>query len=89
MFKTLVADVTLSANTCVPCAHWKLSGAADPLLELYSAANEELLVQNGDGNKRASKDCYAAVLSYGLERDDCRAIIRNLKCAYGNLNYDY
>jgi hypothetical protein len=62
---------------------WKLSGTADPLLELYSEPPNELLAQNDDGNSLALQNCYAAVLSYRLQKGDYRVIIRNPKCAYG------
>jgi hypothetical protein len=81
--ETLLADVTISANTWAPCTTWKLSGTADPLLELYSESNEEFLAQNDDGNNLALTNCYAAVLSYRLKKGDYRVIIRNPKCAYG------
>ncbi|CAF3417555.1 unnamed protein product [Rotaria sp. Silwood1] len=80
---TTLADVTISANTWVSCRMWKSSGAADPLLELYSEENGKLLAQNDDGNSFALQNCYAAVLSYRLQRGDYRVIIRNPKCAYG------
>lgn len=81
--KTLSADVIISANTWVSCMEWKFSGTADPLLELYSESNDELLAQNDDGNNLALTNCYAAVLSYRLPKGDYRVIIRNPKCAYG------
>ncbi|CAF2662529.1 unnamed protein product [Rotaria sp. Silwood2] len=80
---TTSADVTISANTWVSCRMWKLSGAADPLLELYSEANGNFLAQNDDGNSLPLQNCYAAVLSYRLQKGDYRVIIRNPKCAYG------
>jgi hypothetical protein len=81
--ETSLTDVTISANTWVPCTTWKLSGTADPLLELYSELTKELLAENDDGNSLAFQNCYAAVLSYRLQRGDYRVIIRNHKCAYG------
>jgi hypothetical protein len=81
--ETTIADVTIAANTWAPCMTWKLSGTADPLLELYSEPPNELLAQNDDGNSLALQNCYAAVLSYRLQKGDYRVIIRNPKCAYG------
>ena len=78
-----LADVTIAANTWVPCMTWKLSGTADPLLELYTEPNGVFLAQNDDGNSLAVQNCYAAVLSYRLQRGDYRVVIRNPKCAYG------
>lgn len=62
---------------------WKLSGTADPLLELYNEPGDVLLAQNDDGNNLAFQNCYAAILSYRLSRGDYRVVIRNPKCAYG------
>lgn len=76
-------DVTISANTWVSCLLWKLSGAADPQLTLYSEANGELLAQNDDGNGLASKNCYGAVLSYRLSKGDYRVTVRHARCAFG------
>ncbi len=81
--ETTLADVTISANTWVSCMMWKLSGTADPLLELYSEPDGEFLAQNDDGNSLTDQNCYAAVLSYRLKKGDYRVIIRNPKCAYG------
>jgi len=81
--ETALADVTISANTWVPCMMWKLSGTADPLLELYTEPDGKLLAENDDGNNLTDRNCYAAVLSYRLEKGDYRVIIRNPKCAYG------
>jgi hypothetical protein len=81
--ETTLADVTISANTWVPCMIWKLSGTADPLLELYTEPHGKLLAENDDGNNLTFQNCYAAVLSYRLEKGDYRVIIRNPKCAYG------
>jgi hypothetical protein len=77
------ADVTISANTWVPCTTWKNSGTADPSLELYTEPINQLLAKNDDGNSLPLQNCYAAVLSYRLQRGDYRVIIRNPKCAYG------
>ncbi len=81
--ETTLADVTISANTWVSCMLWKLSGTADPLLELYSEPGDQFLAQNDDGNSLTLQNCYAAVLSYRLPKGDYRVIIRNPKCAYG------
>ena len=81
---TTSADVTIAANTWVPCATWKFSGAADPLLELYSLPNRQLLARNDDGNSLPFKNCYAAVLSYRLPMGNYQVTIRNPKCAHGN-----
>ncbi|CAF1470283.1 unnamed protein product [Rotaria sordida] len=80
---TTWADVTVSSNTWIPCTSWKLSGAVDPLLELYSEPNGRLLAQNDDGSHLALKNCYGAVLSYRLRKGDYRVIVRNPKCGYG------
>ncbi len=84
--ETPSADVVISANTWTPCIIWKLSGAADPLLELCSESNGEGLAQNDDGNSIALTNCYTAVLSYRLQKGDYRVIIRNPKCAYGKFD---
>ena len=81
--ETELADVTIAANTWTPCMTWKLSGTADPLLELYNQPADVLLAQNDDGNSLAFQNCYAAVLSYRLRQGDYRVVIRNPKCAYG------
>jgi hypothetical protein len=81
--ETVLADVTIAANTWVPCMKWKLSGTADPLLELYSEPGGVLLAQNDDGNSLEFQNCYAGVLSYRLQKGDYRVIIRSPKCAYG------
>jgi hypothetical protein len=81
--ETALADVTIAANTWVSCLKWKLSGTADPLLELYSEPGEILLAQNDDGNSLEFQNCYGAVLSYRLPKGDYRVVIRNPKCAYG------
>ena len=78
-----IADVTIAANTWTSCMTWKLSGTADPLLELYNEPGDVLLAQNDDGNNLAFQNCYAAILSYRLQRGDYRVVIRNPKCAYG------
>ncbi len=80
---TSTADVTISANTWVPCSAWKASGAGDPLLELYSENNGRLLAQNDDGNSLALQNCFAAVLSYRLPKGDYRVVVRNPKCTHG------
>ncbi len=81
--ETVLADVTIAANTWVPCMKWKLSGTADPLLELYSEPGGVFLAQNDDGNSLEFQNCYAGVLSYRLQKGDYRVIIRSPKCAYG------
>ncbi|CAF3552670.1 unnamed protein product [Rotaria sp. Silwood1] len=80
---TIFADVTIAANTWVPCSSWKNSGASDPLIELHSENVKQLLAKNDDGNSIPSINCYASVLSYRLPRGDYRVVIRNPKCAYG------
>ncbi|CAF3161842.1 unnamed protein product [Rotaria sp. Silwood2] len=80
---TTFADVTIAANTWVSCSNWKSSGAGDPLIELYSENNRQLLAENDDGNSISSMNCYASVLSYRFPRGDYRVVIRNSKCAYG------
>lgn len=62
---------------------WKASGAADPLIELYSLPENEFLAQNDDGSSHSVQNCYASVLSYRLERGDYRVVIRHPKCSYG------
>lgn len=78
------ADVTIAANTWVPCFKWKNSGAADPLIELYSENERRLLAENDDGNSIPTMNCYASVISYRLVHGDYRVVIRSPKCAYGN-----
>jgi hypothetical protein len=81
---TTLADVTVSANTWTPCATWKTSGAADPLMDMYNITNNPiLLAQNDDGNSIPELNCYAAVLSYRLNRGNYRILIRHPKCNYG------
>jgi hypothetical protein len=81
---TTLADVTILANTWTPCATWKTSGAADPLIDLYNITNNPiLLAQNDDGNSISQFNCYAAVISYRLYRGNYQVIIRNPKCNYG------
>lgn len=80
---TMIADVTIAVNTWVPCSKWKNSGASDPLIELYSESDSQLLAENDDGNSIPSMNCYASVLSYRLPKDNYRVIIRNPKCAHG------
>jgi hypothetical protein len=81
--KTL-ADVIVSANTWTPCATWKISGAADPLIDFYNITNYSiLLAQNDDGNSISELNCYAAVISYRLYRGNYQVIIRHPKCNYG------
>jgi hypothetical protein len=81
--ETELADVTIAANTWVPCITWKLSGMADPLLELYPEPGDVLLAKNDDGNSLGLQNCYAGVLSYRLPKGDYRVVIRSPKCAYG------
>ena len=77
-------DVIVSANTWVPCASWKVSGAADPLMDLYVIDNNlKMLAQNDDGNSIPHFNCYAAVLSYRLDHGHYRVVIRHQKCLYG------
>lgn len=78
-----VADVTIAANTGVTCPMWKLSGIADPLIELYTWPSDQLLAQNDDGNSLTFQNCYASVISYRLTRGEYRVVIRHPKCAYG------
>jgi len=81
---TTLADVTVSANTWTPCATWKKSGAADPLIDFYNITNYSiLLAQNDDGNSISELNCYAAVISYRLYRGSYQVIIRHAKCDYG------
>ena len=80
---TVSADVTIQANTWVPCSQWKSSGASDPLIELHSESGRKLLAENDDGNSIPTMNCFGSVLSYRLPRGDYRAVIRNPKCAYG------
>jgi hypothetical protein len=81
---TTFADVTISANTWAPCATWKISGTADPLIDFYNITNNSiLLAQNDDGNSIPELNCYAAVISYRLYRGNYRVVIRHLKCNYG------
>ncbi|CAF1483996.1 unnamed protein product, partial [Rotaria sordida] len=67
------SDVTVAANTWVPCANWKVSGAADPLMDLYVIGNNlKMLAQNDDGNSIPHLNCYASVLSYRLDHGNYR-----------------
>ncbi|CAF3266322.1 unnamed protein product [Rotaria sp. Silwood2] len=78
------SDVTVAANTWVPCANWKVSGAGDPLMDLYVIGNNlKMLAQNDDGNSIPHLNCYASVLSYRLDRGNYRVVIRHHKCLYG------
>ena len=79
----LMTDVTIAANTWVSCMEWKNSGFADPLMELYSLPNGQLLAENDDGNSLPHSNCFASVLSYRLPRGAYRVVIRHPKCSYG------
>jgi len=81
--ETTFADVTIGANTWSPCTTWKLSSTADPFMELYTEPSGVLLAQNDDGNSLPLQNCYAAILSYRLQRGDYRVVIRSSRCAYG------
>ncbi|CAF1131021.1 unnamed protein product [Adineta ricciae] len=83
---TTFADVTIVANTWVSCSTWKISGTADPLLELFTPETNigSPIAQNDDGNSISHLNCYAAVLSYRLMKGNHRIVIRHQKCAYGN-----
>ncbi|CAF1690968.1 unnamed protein product, partial [Adineta ricciae] len=65
---TSFADVTITANTWASCSTWKMSGTADPLLELFTPETsiDSPVAQNDDGNSISHLNCYAAVLSYRL-----------------------
>lgn len=79
-----MADVTIAANTWTSCDNWKISGAADPLLDLYDIHGDPiLLAQNDDGNAMIEWNCYAAVLSFRLSQGNYRVVIRHAKCNYG------
>ena len=82
---TVSADVTIQANTWVPCSQWKSSGASDPLVELHSESDRKLLAENDDGNSISTMNCFGSVLSYRLPRGDYRAVIRNVHTV--SLNY--
>ena len=82
---TISADVTISANTWTSCDAWKRSGAADPMMVLHNITNGPvILAQNDDGNHVDEFNCYAALLSYRLNRGRYHTIIKHPKCNYGN-----
>ncbi|UJR17557.1 hypothetical protein I4U23_004453 [Adineta vaga] len=83
---TTFADVTIAANTWAPCSTWKISGTADPFLELFTPETNinSPVAQNDDGNSVDHLNCFAAVLSYRLLRGNHRVVIRHQRCAYGN-----
>ncbi|UJR17606.1 hypothetical protein I4U23_004502 [Adineta vaga] len=81
---TSFADVTIAANTWAPCSTWKISGTADPLLELFTpeTSMNSPVAQNDDGNSVDHLNCFAAVLSYRLMKGNHRVVIRHQRCAY-------
>lgn len=83
---TTMDDVTIAANTWSPCSTWKISGTADPIMELFTpeTSNGLPVAQNDDGNSITHLNCYAAVLSYRLIKGNHRVVIRHQRCAYGN-----